>query len=495
MEPSGEDDVRLRGEIPFTNVETAKNIIPHRPAMSAAAATTRSINRLHTKSKSNYRPPPPPPTSSSSPYSHQSNLDYQRNMRPSETRSEVSVNTLRQNQLGYPSSSSHNQISSSPSIYNQNNIPSQSDVRSQENYNQPPPYYAQQKPSTPQHFYNSHRLSQNYDERNNQPNMSQHQIVNKQLNQVQYARPNSSVSSSPNMIKGMPGINAPSPLNSSPTSQYTNSNPVDRNPTVSAAYQHASNQQNSSYAHQNHQNRVNPVQNTNSPYYQQTSNQNSRVYTVNQPRPSPRNINHQYPLSNPPINSSTPIRHQSPQHFPQQNNTYHGGPNNVPTSYQQSEFQGPSNGLSGNLYPKSSVPGGPGQMHRAPPSYQSPYSTNVSNMIHNQQPYPSNRGSNEQLNAKMNQFSPPIPQSTNGGMPNGNAQFGMDGNINYNQNPNNRFYPENGNSNYPTNGYSQVQSTSKGSYALPVSIIQNYSSPNYSNEHFMNTGTNNLVGR
>ena len=55
VEPSGEDDVRLRGEIPFTNVETSKNIVPHRPAMSSAAATTRSINRLHTKTKSNYR--------------------------------------------------------------------------------------------------------------------------------------------------------------------------------------------------------------------------------------------------------------------------------------------------------------------------------------------------------------------------------------------------------------------------------------------------------
>ena len=174
MEPSGEDDVRLRGEIPFTNVETAKNLIPHRPAMSAAAATTRSINRLHTKSKSNYRPPPPPPTSSSSPYTQQSNLDYSRNMRNSETRSEVSVNTGRQNHTGYPISSSHNPMSSSPNVYSQNNIPSQSDIRSQENFNQPPQYYAPPNRSTPQHLYNSHRLSQNYDERNNQQNQSQH---------------------------------------------------------------------------------------------------------------------------------------------------------------------------------------------------------------------------------------------------------------------------------------------------------------------------------
>ena len=200
VEPSGEDDVRLRGEIPFTNVETSKNIVPHRPAMSSAAATTRSINRLHTKTKSNYRPPPPPPTSSSSPYTHQSTLDYPKSVRNSETRSEVSINTSRQNHTGYPSSSSHNNImSSSPNMYNQNNIPSQ-----------PQPHYAQpNKPTTPQHFYNSHRLSQNYDERNNQPNYSQQQIVNKPLNQVQYARPNSSVSSSPNMMKGIPGMNAP----------------------------------------------------------------------------------------------------------------------------------------------------------------------------------------------------------------------------------------------------------------------------------------------
>merc|ERR1719322_1470036 len=275
----------------------------------------------------------------------------------------------------------------------------------------------------------------------------------------------------------MPGMNAPSPLNSSSTTQYTNSNITDRNPNVSTSYQHPSNQQNSSYAHQNHQNRANTVQNSNSPYHPQSSNQSSRVYTVNQPRPSPRNINHQYPLSNPPINSSTPIRHQSPQHLLQQNNTYNGGPNNVPTSYQQSEFQGPSNGLSGNMYPKSSVPGGSGQMHRAPPSYQSPYSQNVSNMIHNQPPYPSNRGSNEQLNAKMNQFSPQIPQSTNGGMTNGSTQFGMNGNTNYNQNPNNRFYPENSNSNHPMNGYSQVQPSSKGSYTLPPTVLTQGSGP------------------
>ena len=211
---------------------------------------------------------------------------------------------------------------------------------------------------------------------------------------------------------------------------------------------------------------------SNSPYNPHSSNQSSRVYTVNQPRPSPRNINNQYPLSNPPINSSTPIRHQSPQHFLPQNNGYNGVSNNVPTSYHQSEFQGPSNGLLSNMHPKSSVPGLPGQMPRAPPSYQSPYSANVSNMIHNQQPYHANRGSNEQLNAKMNQFSPQKIASSNGNMPNGNGQFGLDGKMNYNQNTNSKFYPDNGTVSHPTNGYNHGQPMSKGSYALPVSNFQ-----------------------
>ena len=466
VDPSGEDDVRLRGEIPFTNVETTKNIVPHRPAMSAAAATTRSINRLHTKTRSNYRPPPPPPTTSSNPYNQQGTLEYPMNIRNSETRSEVSGVISRQNNAGYPSSASHNNMSSSPNVYSQNTTPvTQSDMRPQENFHKPQ-FYAPQKPTTPQHFYNNHRLSQNYDERSNQQNSSQPQIMNRQLNQVQYARPNSSVSSSPNMMKGMPGMNAPSPMNSSSTGQYNSSNAIDYNHSVPTSYQNTTVQQNNSYAHQHHQNRLTSVQN--SPYHPQSSTQNSRVYTVNQPRPSPRHINNQYPISNPPINSSTPIRHQSPQHFSQQisGNVYNGGQNKIPSSHHQSDLQGPSNGLPGNTHPK---PGIPGQLPRAPPSYQSPYSASVSNMVH-QQPYSTNRGSNEQLNAKMNQFPPQKIPSSNSNMSNGGSQFTMDGKMNYNQNPNNMFYHDNSTINRATNGYDHGQSMSKGNYALPVNI-------------------------
>ena len=436
--------------------------------MSSASATTRSINRLHTKSKgSNYRPPPPPPTSSASPYTRQNMAtDFATNVNHSETRSEVSVNnTTRQNNLGYAPLAPYNAISSSPIVYNQNqheNTQQMSRQTPQQGFHD-----QQQKPLTPHHFYNSQTLPQNYGDRNMQQNIAQPNVYNKQLNNVQHARPLSSVSSSsPNMMKGMnmTGISAPSPIVPSSASPYTNSNTMEYSNAVNgASYPNSTGQQNTVYGqHPSH--RVPQVPNHVPPYIPNSSSQNSRVYTVNQPRPSPRNIPNQYP-GNPPMNSSTPIRQQAPPSYgtPINSNGYHAVPTNIPATQYQSNFQGQSNVLRGSPYQKSNVVGLPNQFNRAPPSYQSPYSASTSNNV-NQQHYPSNRGSVEQLDAKAHQQS-----SQNISGVNGNTPFNMLGGASHDHSTSNIYRQDINGTGRQTNSHQHGQPTHKGSYALPVS--------------------------
>ena len=479
VEPSGEDDARLRGEIPFTNVETAKGVVSHKPTISSASATTRSINRLHTKSKSNYRPPPPPPASAISGHPQQNmSMRYAtNNNHSSETRSEVMMNIERMNNVGHMPSTAQNIVSPSPNVYGKGIIPQQSVQqysRPSNNANPSHGYYDQQQSSsTPQQFYNPQVLPQYYSENShNQQSSTPKNQYTRQVNQLQNALPISSVSSSPNALKGM---STPSPITSSMANQYANQNPMDYNTSNNIPYQNSTPIQNQSQYAQNSSSRASSAMPTlPSSYYPGSSNQNGRVYTVNQPRPSPRNIQSQSSVPNQQINSSTTTGHSNQQGYGKltNNNLYNTGANNVPVPPQQYHLQGNSNGMMSKTYQNNDPIGGyPGQINRIPPSYQSPYSANVAASL-NQQPQPSHRGSTERLmNTNVNQPSPQTIPTSNVYVPNGNIPSNLYTKGNQGQITDNAYNTGmNGIGRPVASSHEPRQLMGKTNYALPVSI-------------------------
>ena len=482
VEPSGEDDARLRGEIPFTNVETAKGVVSHKPSISSASATTRSINRLHTKSKSNYRPPPPPPASviSGPPQQNMSIRYATNNNHSSETRSEVMTNMERMNNVGHIPSTLQNIVPQSANVYGKGTMPQQSVQqysRPSDNANPSHGYYDQQtSSSTPQQFYNPQVLPQYYSENShNQQSSTPKNQYTRQVNQLQNARPISSVSSSPNLLKGMTGMNTPSPITSAMANQYTNPNHMEYNHSNNMPYQNSTPIQNQSQYAQNSSSRTSSAMpNLSSSYYAGSSNQNGRVYTVNQPRPSPRNIQNQSSVPNHQINSSPATGHIQQQGYGKltNNNLYNTGANNLPVPSQQYHLQGNLNGMMSKTYQNNDPLGGfPGQINRIPPSYQSPYSANVAPGL-NQQPQSSHRGSAEGLmNTNVNQPSPQTVPTSNMYVPNGNIPSNMYTKGSQGQASDNAYnIGMNGIGRPVTSSQEPRQVMGKTNYALPVSI-------------------------
>ena len=479
VEPSGEDDARLRGEIPFTNVETAKGVISHKPTISSASATTRSINRLHTKSKSNYRPPPPPPASAISghPQQNMSTRYATNNNHSSETRSEVMMNIERMNNVGHIPSTAQTIVSPSPNVYGKGIIPQQSVQqysRPGDNANPSHGYYDQQhSSSTPQQFYNPQVLPQYYSENSpNQQSSTPKNQYTRQVNQLQNALPISSVSSSPNALKGM---STPSPITSAMANQYANQNPMEYNTSNNIPFQNSTPIQNQSQFAQNSSSRASSAMpNLSSSYYPGSSNQNGRVYTVNQPRPSPRNIQSQSSVPNHQINYSTATGHGNQQGYGKltNNNLYNTAANNLPVPPQQYHLQGNSNGMMSKTYQNNDPIGGySGQINRIPPSYQSPYSANVAATL-NQQPQSSHRGSTERLmNTNVNQPSPQTIPTSNVYVPNGNIPSNLYTKGNQGQATDNAYNTGiNGIGRPVASSHEPRQLMGKTNYALPVSI-------------------------
>ena len=472
VEPSGDDDVRLRGEIPFTNVETTRSTLAGRPVMSAASATTRSINRLHTKPRNNYRPPPPPPSSSTTSHARHNNGDYSANMNKSETHSEVSANVGRQTHAKYITSAPYNVISSSPNVYNQSKQHHLQQVSRPNESLDAQYYHNQQQQQTAQPSYHPHQLPPNYNDNNFQQNPTQPNMFNKQLNPLQHAPLISSVSSSPNMMKATSGMNIPSPIVSSSANPYAKSTHLEYNNTGNGAYLNTSTQQNNQYF-QHAANRIPVTQNHASSYYPNSSSQASRVYTVNQPRASPHQVANHFPGATSPVNSSTPItRHQAPHHYSQQinSNGYNGGTKSNPAYQHQSHLQGKSDVMQGSGFPTSNMVGLPGQISRTPSSYQSPYSTNTPSNLNQQQPYSSNRSSRERLDANVAMSSPQTLPASNMSIPNGKIQPTIYGQGTQSQNTNNMYYNDISGVGKVPSAHEQRQTTAKGNYALPVSI-------------------------
>merc|ERR1719510_2888787 len=256
----------------------------------------------------------------------------------------------RMNNVGHISTTPQNIVSPSPNGYGKGMMPQhsvQQYSRPSDNANPSHGYYDQQKSSsTPQQFYNPQVLPPYYsDNGHNQQSSTPKNQYNRQVNQLQNALPISSVSSSPNALKGMAGMNTPSLITSSMANQYTNQNPMEYNHSKNIPYQNSTPIQNQSQYAQNSSSRASSAMPTlPSSYYPGSSNQNGRVYTVNQPRPSPRNIPSQSSVPNHQINSSTANGYGNQQGYGKlpNNNLYNTGANNVPVPPQQYHLQGNS---------------------------------------------------------------------------------------------------------------------------------------------------------
>ena len=479
VEPSGEDDVRLRGEIPFTNIETIRSgSSSGRPVMSSAAATTRSISRLHTKPRNNYRPPPPPPTLSTSAYARNNNNlnEYTTSKHISEIRSDIADNQGRQHQPQYIASAPYNAASTSSSVYSPTKQQHwQQASQSQEALDRQ--YYSNHQPHpASQPVYPPQQLRQNFDENNFQQYARTPNMANKQFNPRKHATLISSASSSPNMMKDVTGMNmAPSPIVSSSTIPHSNPMALMNSNSVNGTYLNTSMQQSNAHFRPSTY-RMQTTQNHANSYNSNSSNQVSRVYAVNQPRATPNHGTYPFTNTASPVNSSTPITRQKiPQSYSPQisSNGYDVRSKNNSQYPNQSHMQGKSGIMQGGTFINSAVVGLSGQFSRTSGSYQSPYSATMSsNLNQQQQHYLANRGSKDRLNVNMAEHLPQMLPMSNMAMINGKIPQSIASPGTQSQNTNMMEYNDINGGVAQTNTHHQRQVTAKRSYALPVIITK-----------------------